>query len=139
MHGDWKFGIMLDVKTFYSIPNWLDVEGRRLPVIVSGHKPTCWHCSEVGHLSAVCPGKKAPKKPNLNPDTLPPVIVNDKKEAHVVLPTVRATDPKSGGKKIPTSPLSSAAATEESKAEWLTVGKGGEKIQPAGTQSEALN
>ena len=27
---------MLDCKTFYSIPNWLNLEGHRLPVIVSG-------------------------------------------------------------------------------------------------------
>ncbi len=46
---------MLDAKTFFSVPNWLDVEGRRLPVIVSGRKPACWHCGEIGHLSAVCP------------------------------------------------------------------------------------
>ena len=64
---------MLDVKTFYSVPNWLDVEGRRLPVIVSGRKPAYWHCGEIGHLSAVSLGKKAPKKPDQNPGTLPPV------------------------------------------------------------------
>ena len=87
MHGVWRFDIMLDVKTFYSVPNWLDVEGRRLLVIVSGHKPACWHCSEIGHLSAVCPGKKAPKKPDQNPGILPPVSTNNKKEAPVVSPT----------------------------------------------------
>ena len=32
MRGEWRFDIMLDIKTFYSIPNWLNVEGRRLPV-----------------------------------------------------------------------------------------------------------
>ena len=69
IRAEWRFDIMLDAKTFYSIPNWLDVEGRRLPVIVSGHKPACWHCSGIGHLSAVCPGKKAPKKPDQNPGT----------------------------------------------------------------------
>ena len=62
MRGEWRFDIMLDAKTFYSVPNWLDVEGRRLPVIVSRRKPTCWHCGEIGHLSAVCPGKKRPRK-----------------------------------------------------------------------------
>ena len=87
MHGEWRFNIMLDVKTFYSIPNWLDVEGRRLPVIISGRKPACWHSSEIGHLSAVCPGKKAPKKPDQNPGTLPPVSTNNEKEAPVVVPT----------------------------------------------------
>ena len=62
MRGEWRFDIMLDAKTFYSVPNWLEVEGRRLPVIISGRKPACWHSGEIGHLSAVCPGKKAPKK-----------------------------------------------------------------------------
>ena len=77
---------MLDVKTFYSVPNWLEVEGRRLPVIVSGSKPACWHCGEIGHLSAVCPGKKAPKKPDQKLGTLPPVVSNTEKEAPVVSP-----------------------------------------------------
>ena len=62
MRGEWRFDLMLDAKTFYSVPN-------RLPVIVSGRKPACWHCGEIGHLSAVCPGKKAPKKPDQNPGT----------------------------------------------------------------------
>ena len=84
---EWRFDIMLDAKTFYSVPNWLDVEGRRLLVIISRRKPVCWHCSEIGHLSAVCPGKKAPKKPNQNPGTLPPVVTNTEKEAPIVSPT----------------------------------------------------
>ena len=62
MRGEWRFDIMLDVKTFYSVSNWLDVGGHRLPVIVSGRKPACWYCGEIGHLSAVCPGKKAPTR-----------------------------------------------------------------------------
>ena len=120
---------MLDCKTFYSIPNWLDLEECRLPVIVSGRKPACWHCGEIGHLSAFCPGKKAPKKPDVNPGTLPLVMTSDEKEAPVVSPTVRASDSETAGKQTPTSPLSSAAT--KSRAEWLTVGKGGRKIQPA--------
>ena len=88
MRGEWRFDIMLDMKTFYYVPNWLEVEGRRLPVIVSGRKPACWHCGEIGHLSAVCPGKKAPKKPDHKPDTLSPVVkANTEKEAPVVSPT----------------------------------------------------
>ena len=95
---------MLDVKTFYSIPNWLDVEGRRLPVIVSGCKPACWCCSKIGHLSTVCLGKKTQKKPDLNLGTLSPVIANDEKEAPVVSPTVRASESETAWKQSPTSP-----------------------------------
>ena len=89
----------------------------QLPIIVSDRKPACWHCGEIGPLSAVCPWKKAQKKPDQNPDTLPPVKANDKKEARVVSPTVRTSTPDTAGDKPPTSPLSSAATTEESKAE----------------------
>ena len=129
MRGEWRFDLMLDVKTFYSVPNWLDVEGRRLPVIVPGRKPACWHCGEIGHLSAVCPGKKASKKPDQNPGTPPPVVTNtEKKEAPVVSPTSAAT-------KSPTPPTSSTVNSEEARAEWLTVGKGGRKIQPADSRS----
>ena len=132
MRKEWLFDIMLDVKTFYSVPNWLNVEGRRLPVIVSGRKHACWQCGEIGHLSAVCPGKKAAKKPDQNPGTLPPVSTNNEKEAPVVSPT-------SVGIKKNTSPLSSTVSTEESGAEWLTVGKGGRKIQPADPHSRKLS
>ena len=111
---------MLDAKT-YSVPNWLDVEGRRLLVIVSVRKPACWHCSVIGHLSAVCSGKKALKKPDQNPGTLPPVVTNTEKEAPVVSPT-------STGKKNLTPSSSSTVSSEESGAEWLTVGKGGSEV-----------
>ena len=130
MRGEWRFDIMLDMKTFYSVPNWLEVEGRRLPVIVSGRKPACWHCGEIGHLSAVCPGKKAPKKPDHKPNTLSPVVkTNTEKEAPVVSPT-------SAGKKKPTPPSSPTVNSEEAKAEWLTVGKGGRKLQPEDPRSQ---
>ena len=130
MRGEWRFDIMLDMKTFYSVPNWLEVEGRRLPVIVSGRKPACWHCGEIGHLSAVCPGKKAPKKPDHKPDTLSPVVKsNTEKEAPVVSPTP-------AGKKNPTPPSSPTVNSEEAKAEWLTVGKGGRKLQPEDPRSQ---
>ena len=129
MRGEWRFDLMLDAKTFYSVPNWLDVEGRRLPVIVSGRKPACWHCGEIGHLSAVCPGKKAPKKPDQNPGTPPPVVKNnEEKEAPVVSPTSAAS-------KSPAPPTSSTVNSEEAGGEWLTVGKGGRKIQPADPHS----
>ena len=133
MRGEWRFDIMLDVKTFNSVPNWLEVEGRRLPVIVSGRKPACWHCGEIGHLSAVCPGKKAPKKPDQNLGTLPPVVAsNSEKEAPVVSPTP-------AGPKNPTPPSSPTVNSEESEAEWLTVGKGGRKLQPADPHSQKLS
>ena len=93
-----------------------------------GAKPACWHCGEIGHLSAVCPGKKAPKKPDQNPGTLPPVVTNNENEAPVVSPT-------SAGKKSPTLPMSSTVSSEEAGAEWLTVGKGCRKIQPADPHS----
>ena len=101
-------------------------------MIVSGRKPACWHCGEIGHLSAVCPGKKAPKKPDQNPGTLPPVVTNSKKEAPVVSPT-------SAGKKSPTPTTSSTVSSEEAGAEWLTVGKGGRKIQLADPHSRKLS
>ena len=130
MRGEWRFDIMLDMKTFYSVPNWLEVEGRRLPVIVSGRKHACLHCGEIGHLSAVCLGKKAPKKPDHKPGTLSPVVTtNTEKEAPVVSPT-------SAGKKNPTRPSSPTVNSEEAKAEWLTVGKGGRKLQPEDPRSQ---
>ena len=79
--------------------------------------------------------KKALKKPDQNPGTLPPVIANDEKEAVVVSPTVRASESETAGKQSSTSPLSSTATIKESRVEWLTVGKGGRKNQPAGPQS----
>ena len=133
MRGEWRFDIMLDMKTFYSVPNWLEVEGRRLPVIVSGRKPACWHCGEIGHLSAVCPGKKAPKKPDHKPGTLSPAVTtNTEKEAPVVSPTPAGT-------KNSTPPSSPTVNFEESGAEWLTVGKGGRKLQPADPHSQKLS
>ena len=105
MRGEWRFDLMLDAKTFYSVPNWLDVAGRMLPVIVSGRKPANWHCGEIGHLSAICPGKKAPKKPDQNPAP-PPVVTNNEKEAPVVSST-------SAAKKCPTPPTSSTVSSEE--------------------------
>ena len=93
MCDEWRFDLILDCKTFYSIPNWFDLEGRRLLVIVFGRKPARWHCSEIGHLSA---GKKALKKPDQNPSTFPQVKANDEKEAHVVSPTVSVSAPDRG-------------------------------------------
>ena len=97
MRGKWRLDIMLDIKTFYSVPNWLDVEGRMLTVIASGRKRSCWHCSDIGHLFAVCPEKKAPKKPDQNPGTLPSVLINNEKEAPT---SVGIKTPTPAGRKI---------------------------------------
>ena len=127
MRGEWRFDLMLDGKTFYSVPNWLDVEGRRLPVIVSGCKPACWHCGEIGHLSAFCPGKKAPKKPDQNAGTpLPVVSNNEKKEAPVVSPTSAAT-------KSPTPPTSSTVSSEEVGGRVADRGKRWEEDPTSGS------
>ena len=99
------------------------MEGRRLRVIVSGRIPACWHCGKIGHLSEVFPEKKALKKPDQKPCTFPPVVTNTEKEAPVDI---------SGYKKSHSSPT---VSTEESGAKWLTVGKGGRKIQPADPHS----
>ena len=116
------------MKTFYSVPNWLEVEGRRLPVIVSGRKPACWHCGEIGHLSAVCPGKKAPKKPDHKPGTLSPVVKNNDRKGGS-----RSLAHTSGIKKTPLSLRPLRLTPTRRRAEWLTVGKGGRKLQPAGS------
>lgn len=57
--GGWSFEIMLDRETLFSILNCLDVWGLKLPVIVTGRKPSCWQCGEFSHLSSPCPETKA--------------------------------------------------------------------------------
>ena len=111
----------------------LEVEGRRLPIIVSGRKPACWHCGEIGHLSAVCPGKKAPKKPDHKTGTLSPVVTTNTENGSPVV------SPTPVGKKIPTPPSSPTVNSEEAGAEWLTVGKGGRKLQPEDPHSQKLS
>ena len=83
--GEWRFEIMLNTKTFF-IPNWLDCEGRKLPVNVIGGKPTCWYCVESSHHCANCMEKKAPEKALYHmKNSLPPTMTKGKKEAPVVL------------------------------------------------------
>ena len=62
MEEEWRFDLMIDLKTFYFLPSWWYLEGRRLPIILIGSKPACWHCRETGHLSGFYPGNKAPLK-----------------------------------------------------------------------------
>ena len=47
-----------DIKIFCFIRNWLDLEGRRFPLIVTGRKPAWRLCGEIVHLSPNCPRKK---------------------------------------------------------------------------------
>lgn len=51
----WSFEIMLDRKSFFFIPECLDVWGLKLPIII-GRIETCW---KSGHLSYSCPKKQA--------------------------------------------------------------------------------
>ena len=60
MCGEWMSD-MINSKAFF-FAKWLDLEGRRLLVIVTGKKLACWHWGEIGYLSANCLGKKAPGK-----------------------------------------------------------------------------
>ncbi len=57
------------------------------------------------------------------------VKINTEKEAPVVSPTP-------AGKKNPTPPSSPTVNSDEAKAEWLTVGKGGRKLQPEDSRSQ---
>lgn len=38
MNGGWSFGIRVARKAFSSVPNWLDVENQKMPVIVCSRK-----------------------------------------------------------------------------------------------------
>ena len=78
----------------YPILNWLDLEGRRLRVIVTGRKTAYWHCGEMGHLSAICPGKKVPQKtPDHIQNAPPPATAKSKTEAPIVSPAVGTLNP----------------------------------------------
>ena len=140
--GEWRFDVMMDSETFYSVPNFLDLGGRKITIIVAGRKPSCWLCSQVGHLSANCPGKKAPEKASDHTQNAPPPSTanNNKKEASIVSPTVGTKVSVSVGEKKKSAPPPSETSTlEKSKREWLTVGKGGRKIQTAEPQSHLVS
>ena len=49
LYGEWGYDIVIDRKA-YSIPNWLDLKGRRLPVIGTGRKPAYENCGEMSSL-----------------------------------------------------------------------------------------
>ena len=123
---------MIDVKTFYSLPNWLDLEGRTLPVIVTSRKLACWYCGQTDHLSAIFPGKKSLlKTPNRS---LPRATAKGKLAVRTLVSV------PVGYKPVP--PLTSEAAPDnpkKSKREWLTVGRGGRRFNPAGFQSKKVS
>lgn len=52
--GDWKYHLMLSRGHFSKIPNWITINERKVAVIISRRKLSCWHCKETGHISAVC-------------------------------------------------------------------------------------
>lgn len=56
--GEWKYHLLLSSDHFNKIANWITINGRRVAVIVSGSKLSCWHCGETGHLSAAYPAKE---------------------------------------------------------------------------------
>lgn len=63
--------IMIDRQAVTSIPNCLDVGGLKIPVIMTGCKPTCWNCGETGNLSSSCPEIKASRDLHPLPTQIP--------------------------------------------------------------------
>ena len=56
------------------------------------------------------------------------------------LPLATVKGKPAGDKPTSTSPSETAPdRLEKSKGEWLTLGKGGRKVQPAGTQSQKVS
>ena len=102
MQGEQRFDFIFDSKTFFSIPYWLDLEGRWLPVIGTGRKPAHWHCWEIGPLSENCSGNKVDvKAPDHIRNSLRPTMAKGKKEPPVVSRTVGTTVPVEGKKVYP--------------------------------------
>ena len=103
MRREWRFDIILDVKT-YSIPNWLDVEGRRLPIIVSGRKPACWHCGEIVTSPQFAQGRRPEKA---RPKPLYPLSCRCewRKGGSCSLAHSQSNGPRIGWEAIPHSPF----------------------------------
>ena len=84
-----------DSKIFYSIPNWLDLEGHTLPVIVTGKKPACWLCGEICLPTANCRRKKSPEKvPDHIHNPFSPPMANGKKGTPVYSIRTRVREKK---------------------------------------------
>lgn len=74
---EWRFKLMMNRKAFNDIPNWLDVNGQKIPVIVSGRKPAYWHCGEKCYLST--------KKTTVDhQDVIPCITLQQQKEKGAV-------------------------------------------------------
>ena len=77
---------MINTRTFISIPNWLHINGHKLPVIITGRRATCWHCKKTGYSwDNTCPHTHK---------HLLPSIDQEKKETPIVLPTVEKKRPE---------------------------------------------
>ena len=85
--------VILNCKSFNSITNWLDLEGCRVPVIVTGRKPVCWYCGGDWSTFRNLPGEegpveKYPTKVGISPHQSK---AKGKKVAPVVSPTARTS------------------------------------------------
>lgn len=126
---------MLDRLAFDSIPNCFGFCARKMPVIVTSIKPTCWRCAETGLLSLSCPGKKTPGLP-IAGDQNPPVAKTFKSVALVMGPSLTRTheDNHSAGSS-PTLPPKSTPQTsvdkEKQEEEWHVVVRGRGKNRTA--------
>ena len=143
LRGEWRFDLMTDSTNFNAIPNYLDIDGRKaVPIIVTGRRPVCWRCDEIGHLAAACQ-KKFPDPAVITQSTLPSTSAEEKGSPvdppATWTPKIRSTTGAhlrpSTLKPASPSPQKVGKAPEKSAEDWNVVGKGGRKVQIAGPRS----